>query len=127
MDAPVWDLTVLTKTRERLLAGDVAVSFLLAVMGDSAVKRLLSAEHFSLDGALIDAWASTKSFRRKDGQDEPPTGPGRNAERSFRGEKRSNETHESTTDPVARLYRKVQGQPSRLCLMGHLLIETAMG
>ena len=123
MDAPVWDVTVFTKNRERLLEGDVAVSFLLAVMGDPAVKRLLSTEHFSVDGTLIDAWASMKSFRRKDGQDDPPCGPGRNAERDFRGEKRSNETHASTTDPDARLYGKSNGQPSRLCFMGHLLIE----
>lgn len=127
MDAPVWDVTVFTKNRERLLEGDVAVSFLLAVMGDPAVKRLLSTEHFSVDGTLIDAWASMKSFRRKDGKDEPPAGPGRNAERDFRGEKRSNETHASTTDPDARLYRKSNGQPSRLCFMGRLLIENRHG
>ncbi len=82
MDAPVWDVTVFTKNRERLLDGDVAVSFLVAVMGDPAVKRLLSTEHFSVDGTLIDAWASMNSFRRKDGADEPPAGPGRNAERT---------------------------------------------
>jgi transposase len=81
MDAPVWDVTVFTKNRERLLAGDVAVSFLLAIMGDPAVKRLLSTEHFSVDGTLIDAWASMKSFRPKGGQDDPPSGPGRNGER----------------------------------------------
>ena len=127
MDAPVWDVTVFTKNRDRLLQGDVAVSFLLAVMGDPPVKRLLSTEHFSVDGTLIDAWASMKSFRRKDGQDEPPSGPGRNAERDFRGDKRSNETHASTTDPDARLYRKSSGQPSRLCFMGHLLIENRNG
>jgi transposase len=128
MDAPVWDVTVFTKNRERLLDGDVAVSFLVAVMGDPAVKRLLSTEHFSVDGTLIDAWASMKSFRRKDGADEPPpSGPSRNAERDFRGEKRSNETHASTTDPDARLYRKADGQPSRLCFMGHLLIENRHG
>jgi transposase len=127
MDAPVWDVTVFTKNRERLLAGDVAVSFLLAVLADPAVKRLLSTEHFSVDGTLIDAWASMKSFRRKDGSDEPPPGSGRNAERDFRGEKRNNETHASTTDPDARLYRKSDGQPSRLCFMGHLLIENRYG
>jgi len=88
MDAAVWDVTVFTKNRERLLEGEVAVSFLLAVMGDAAVKRLLSTEHFSVDGTLIDAWASMKSFRRKDGTGEPPTGPGGNAERDFRGEPR---------------------------------------
>ena len=127
MDAPVWDVTVFTKNRERLLEGDVAVSFLLAVMGDPAIKRLLSTEHFSVDGTLIDAWASMKSFRRKDGRDGPPSGSGRNAERDFRGEKRSNETHASTTDPDARLYRKSSGQPSRLCFMGHLLMENRHG
>jgi Transposase DDE domain len=127
MDAPVWDVTVFTKNRERLLAGDVAVSFLLAVMADPAVKRLLSTEHFSVDGTLIDAWASMKSFRRKGGTDEPPSGPGRNAERDFRGEKRSNETHALITDPDARLYRKSNGQPSRLCFMGHLLMENRHG
>jgi transposase len=127
MDAPVWDVTVFTKNRERLLAGDVAVSFLLAVMGDPAVKRLLSTEHFSVDGTLIDAWASMKSFRRKDGGDDPPAGSGRNAERDFHGEKRSNETHVSTTDPDARPYKKSRGQPSRLCYMGHLLIENRHG
>jgi transposase len=127
MDAPVWDVTVFTKNRERLLEGEVAVSFLLAVMGDPAVKRLLSSEHFSVDGTLIDAWASMKSFRRKDGMDDPPSGSGRNAERNFRNEKRSNATHASTTDPDARLYRKSDGQPSRLCFMGHLLIENRHG
>ena len=127
MDAPVWDVTVFTKNRQRLLEGDVAVSFLLAVMGDPAVDQLLSTEHFSVDGTLIDAWASMKSFRRKDGADEPPAGPGRNAERDFRGDKRSNETHASTTDPDARLYRKSNGQPSRLCFMGHLLMENRHG
>jgi transposase len=127
MDAPVWDVTVFTKNRERLLAGDIAVGFLLAVMGDPAVKRLLSHEHFSVDGTLIDAWASMKSFRRTDGGDDGPASPGRNAERDFRGERRSNETHASTTDPEARLYRKSQGQPSRLCYMGHLLIENRNG
>src|SRR5438067_1850246 len=85
MDAPVWDVTVFTKNRERLLAGDIAVAFLLSVMGDPAVKRRLSHEHFSVDGTLIDAWASMKSFRRKDGGDDDPSGSGRNAERDFRG------------------------------------------
>jgi Transposase DDE domain len=120
-------VTVFTKNRERLLAGDIAVAFLLSVMGEPAVKRLLSNEHFSVDGTLIDAWASMKSFRRKDGSDDDPSGSGRNAERDFRGDKRSNETHASTTDPDARLYRKSSGQPSRLCYMGHLLIENRHG
>jgi IS5 family transposase len=127
MDAPVWDVTVFTKNSERLLAGDIAVAFLLSVMGEPAVKRLLSNEHFSVDGTLINAWASMKSFRRKDGSDDDPSGSGCNAERDFRGDKRSNETHASTTDPDARLYRKSSGQPSRLCYMGHLLIENRHG
>ncbi len=127
MDAPVWDVTVFTKNRERLLAGDIAVAFLLTVMGDPAVKQLLSKEHFSVDGTLIDAWASMKSFRRKDGSDDDPSGPGRNAERDFRGDKRSNETHASVTDPDARLYRKSNGQPCRLCCMGQVLIENRHG
>ena len=118
MDAPVWDVTVFTKNRERLLADDIAVAFLLSVMGDPAVKQLLSSEHFSVDGTLIDAWASMKSFRRKDGSDDEPSGPGRNAERNFRGEKRSNDTHASVTDPDARLYRKSRGQPSPALLHG---------
>jgi transposase len=127
MDAPVWDVTVFTKNRERLLAGDIAVAFLLSIMGDPAVKKLLSNDHFSVDGTLIDAWASMKSFRRKDGSDDNSSGSGRNAERNFRGDKRSNETHASVTDPDARLYRKSNGQRSRLCYMGHLLIENRNG
>jgi transposase len=127
MDAPVWDVTVFTKNRERLLAGNIAIEFLTAVISDPAIKGLLSNEHFSVDGTLIDAWASMKSFRRKDGTDDGPASPGRNAERDFHGEQRSNETHASTTDPDARLYRKARGQPSRLCYMSHLLIENRNG
>lgn len=82
------------------------------------MKRLLSSEHFSVDGTLLDAWASIKSFRRKDGNDNDASGGGRNAERDFHKEKRSNETHRSTTDPEARLYKKGDGQPARLCYMG---------
>lgn len=126
MDAPVWDVTVFTKNRERLLAGDTAVAFLLSVMGDAAVKRLLSNERVSVDGTLIDAWASTKSVRRKDGSDGDPSGPGRNAKR-LPESKRSDETHASVTDPDPRLYRESDGQPSRFCYMGHLLIENRHG
>jgi transposase len=122
MDAPIWDATVFTKNRERLLEGDVAAKFMAAVLAQPRVKRLLSDDHFSVDGTLIEAWASMKSFRPKDGSDEPP-GPGRNAERNFHGEKRSNETHKSTTDPEAKLYRKADGQPAKLCYMGHVLME----
>ena len=126
MDASVWHPTVFTHNRDRLLAADVARDFLAALMGLKAVKRLLSCDHFSVDGTLIEAWASMKSFRPKDGSGEPP-GPGRNGERSFHKEKRSNETHASTTDPDAKLYRKADGQPSRLCFMGHVLMENRNG
>jgi transposase len=105
MDAPVWDVTVFTKNRDRLLAGEVAVRFLAAVVAQAQGRKLLSKDHFSVDGTLIEAWASLKSFRPRDGSGEPP-GPGRNGERDFHGERCSNETHASTTDPEARLYRK---------------------
>jgi transposase len=126
MDAPVWDVTVFTKNRERLLEGDVARGFLRAILVDPTLKRLLSSEHFSVDGTLIEAWASMKSFRPKDGGDEPPAAA-RNGERDFRGERRSNATHASTTDPDARLYRKARGQAAKLCYMGHLLMENRNG
>jgi transposase len=126
MDAQVWHPTVFAKNRDRLLEADVAREFLAGLIGLPQVKRLLSDEHFSVDGTLIDAWASMKSFRPKDGSGEPP-GPGSNGERNFRGEKRSNATHASTTDPDARLYRKGDGQSSRLCFMGHALMENRNG
>jgi transposase len=122
IEAPVWDVTVFTKNRDRLLEGDIARGFLQAILADPQVKRLLSNDHFLVDGTLIEAWASMKSFRPKDGSGEPP-GPGRNGERDFHGEKRSNETHASTTDPDARLYKKAEGQASKLCHMGHVMIE----
>ena len=124
VDAPVWDATVYSKNRDRLVAGDVAARFLQAVLRGERVRWLLSDEHFSVDGTLIEAWASMKSFRRSDGDDDDAP-PGRNAERDFRGERRSNATHASATDPDARLYRKGDGQSSRLCYMGHLLMENA--
>ena len=126
MDAPVWDVTVFTKNRDRLLEGDIASAFLQALLADPQVKPLLSDDHFSVDGTLIEAWASMKSFRPKDGSGEPPT-EGRNGERDFRGEKRSNETHASTTDPDARLYKKAEGQASKLCHMGHVVMENRSG
>lgn len=95
VDDPVWDASVFSKNRDRLLAGEVAQRFLAELLARPEVKRLLSSEHFSVDGTLIQAWASQKSFRRKDGGDEPP-GPGRNGEKDFKGEKRSNATHVST-------------------------------
>src|SRR5579862_6972436 len=126
MDAEVWHPTVFTHNRDRLLEAEVAHQFLAALLTPPQVKKLLSSEHFSVDGTLIDAWASMKSFRPKDGSGEPPA-PGRNGERNFRGEKRSNETHASTTDPDARLFRKSAGQPSQLCHMAHVLMENRNG
>jgi transposase len=128
MDAAVWHPTGFTHNRDRLLQADVARAFLQGLLALKQVKRLLSSEHFSVDGTLIDAWCSMKSFVPKDKGDEPPAPPpGRNAERDFRGETRSNETHASTTDPDARLYRKSQGQPARLCYTGHVLMENRNG
>ena len=105
----------------------MARKFLAAVVAQARRRELLSDEHFSVDGTLIDAWASMKSFRPKDGGDDDAPPAGRNAERDFRGQKRSNETHSSSTDPDARLYRKGNGQSSRLCFMGHLLMENRNG
>jgi transposase len=126
MDAAVWDVTVFTKNRERLVRGEIARAFFQAVLAAPEVKPLLSSEHFSVDGTLLDAWASMKSFRPKDGSGEPPA-PGRNGERDFHGEKRSNETHASTTDPDARLARKSDGQTARLCYAGHVVMENRHG
>jgi len=138
MDAPVWDVSVFTKNRERLLSGDIAVQFLTALLAQPRVKALLSDDHFSVDGTLIEAWASLKSFRPKDadpgqggagpsGPDQTPVAGGRNREVNFHGEKRSNETHASTTDPQARLLRKGKGKEAKLCFMGHLLMENRHG
>ena len=100
------------------------MKFLNAVLAQPRVKQLLSTDHFSVDGTLIEAWASMKSFRPKGRSDEPPSeGGGRNREADFHGEKRSNETHESTTDPEARLYRKGPGKEAKLCFIGHALME----
>ena len=123
MDERVWDATVYSKNRDRLVAGDVAARLLQAVLRGERVRRLLSEEHFSVDGTLIEAWASMKSFRpREGGGDDAPGSGGRNAERDFRVERRSNATHASSTDADARLYGKGRGQSSRLCFMGHLLM-----
>src|SRR4249919_662976 len=104
IDDAVWDATVFTKNRDRLLDAEVAAQFMAAVLAHREVRPLLSSDHFSVDGTLVEAWASLKSFRAKDGSDEPPS-PGRNGERQFKGETRKNDTHESTTDPDAKLYR----------------------
>ena len=122
LDAAVWDATVFTKNRERLIEGDIAGKFRAAVLNQGRVKALLSDDHFSVDGTLIEAWASMKSFRPKDGSGEPPAA-GRNGERDFHGEKRCNQKHASTTDLDARLYRKGPGQPAKLACLGHILME----
>jgi hypothetical protein len=109
-----------------LLQGDIAREFLAAILVDPQVRPLLSSEHFSVDGTLIEAWASMKSFRPKDGSGEPPA-PGRNGERDFHGEKRSNQTHASSTDPDARLYKKSPGSAAKLCHMGHVVMENRNG
>jgi transposase len=166
IDDPVWVPTVFSKNRDRLLTTDIARKFLAAILADKAVAPLLSDEHFSVDGTLIQAWASMKSFQPKEpagnseppaggdagsGQDdsvptaEPPSGAtvgpnqdaaapaaeaplaGRNAEVSFHGQKRSNDTHASRTDPEARLYRKGPGKEAKLCFMGHALMENRSG
>ena len=126
VDDAVWDSTVFTKNRDRLLDGEVAAKFFATVLDHARVCGLLSDEHFSVDGTLIRAWASMKSFRPKDGAGKPPA-LGRNGERDFRGERRSNETHRSTTDEDARLFRKADGQASQLCFMGHVLMENRNG
>ena len=118
IDDPAWDHSSFSKNRDRLLEGDIAAKFLTAVLAQPRVKRLLSTEHFSVDGTLIEAWASMKSVRPKDGSHDPPASGGRNAEANFRGERRSNETHASTTDPDARLYRKGVGQGGQAVLHG---------
>jgi len=127
VDEAVWDHSSFSKNRDRLLRGEIAAKFLRAVIAQPKVRRLVSSDHFSVDGTLIEAWASIKSFRRKDGNDDDTQGPGRNAERDFHNEKRSNETHQSTTDPEARLYKKGKGQPARLCYIGHALMENRNG
>jgi transposase len=127
IDDPAWDHSTFSKNRDRLLEGDIAAKFLAAVLAQPRVKRLLSSDHFSVDGTLIEAWASVKSFRPKDGSDEPPADSGRNTEVNFRGEKRSNVTHASTTDPDAKLYRKGPGKEAKLCFMGHGLMENRSG
>jgi hypothetical protein len=113
----VWDATTFTKNRDRLLDGEVARKFLTAVLSQDKVKRLLSSDHFSVDGPLLEAWASPKSFRATDGSGEPP-GLGRNGERDFHGERRTNDTHASTTDPDARLFRKGPGKRGRAVFHG---------
>ena len=127
IDDPVWDHSAFTKNRDRLLEGEIAAKLLEAVLSQPQVKRLLSSEHFSVDGTLIQAWASMKSFKPKQPPNNDDGRGGRNAPADFRGQKRSNDTHQSTTDPDARLYRKGPGMEARLCFIGHGLMENRSG
>src|SRR6267143_1365565 len=127
IDDPVWDVTVFTKNRERLLVGEVAQGFFNAVLDQAGAQGLLSNQHFTVDGTLIEAWAGHKSFKRKgDDQPTPPDDPG-NPSVNFHGERRSNATHQSTTDPEARLARKGPGKEARLCYAGHVQMDNRHG
>ncbi|MEL7088365.1 MAG: IS5 family transposase [Planctomycetota bacterium] len=126
IDDAVWDHSTFSKNRDRLLEADVAAMLLEAVLRHKKVRRFLSNEHFSVDGTLVEAWASMKSVRAKDGSDEPP-GPGRNGEADFHGKSRKNDTHASTTDPAAKLFKKGNGKEAKLCFIGHALMENRSG
>jgi transposase len=125
LDEKPWDATVFSKNRDRLLKAEISAHFFAAVLAQARREQLLSSEHFTVDGTLLEAWASIKSFRPKDG---PPEGPvGRNEERDFKGQKLSNATHASVTDPEAKLYRKSSQQGADLYYMGHTLMENRNG
>jgi transposase len=128
MDDAVWDVTVFTKNRERFLDGEIAEKFFAAVLDRARDAGLLSDEHFTVDGTLIEAWASHKSFKPKNDDDSPPAdGAGKNANVDFKGRSRSNATHASTTDPDARLYKKSAGSPAKLGYLGHVMTENRNG
>jgi hypothetical protein len=126
LDDAVWDASTYSKNRERLLDGDIAQGFFAAVLAQAREQHLLSAEHFTVDGTLLEAWASHKSFRPKDEPPAPPAG-GSNPTVDFRGTPRTNDTHASRTDPEARLYKKSAGTEARLCYLGHALMENRSG
>jgi transposase len=127
MDEPIWDHSTFSKNRDRLLEGDVADAFFDAVLAEAQAQRLLSDEHFTVDGTLLEVWASHKSFRPKAGDSSaPPDDPG-NPTVNYRGERRTNATHQSTTDPDARLYKKGVGRPAQLAYLGHVLMENRSG
>ena len=126
VDDPVWVPTVFSKNRDRLLGAEVARKFLAELLTHKEVRALLSDEHFSVDGTQVQAWASMKSFVAKDGSGEPPS-PGCNGERDFHGEKRSNETHASTTEPEAKLYKKGKGKEAKLSYIGNVMTENRNG
>jgi len=125
IDEAVWAPTTFTKNRDRLLDGDIATAFFEAVLIHADTARLLSHEHFTVDGTLLEAWASHKSFKPRDTPPDPPAGG--NASVDFRGQRRANATHQSTTDPNARLYKKGVGRPAQLAYGGHLLMENRSG
>ena len=125
MDDAVWSPTTFTKNRDRLLSGDIAAAFFDAVLIHAECERLLSDDHFTVDGTLLEAWASQKSFRPRD--QDPPAGGGSNPTVNFHGHRRSNATHQSTTDPDARLYKKARGREARLGYLGHVLMEHRSG
>ena len=116
-----------SKNRDRLLEGNIAARFLAAVLDQPRVKKLLSTEHFTVDGTLIEAWASLKSFKPRDGSDEPPAGGGRNTEADFHGKKRSNETHVSTNGSRCTALPQGAGKEAKLCFIGHGLMENRHG
>jgi len=126
MDEPVWDATTFTKNRDRLLDGDIAEAFFQEVLAAAQAAGLISNEHFTVDGTLLEAWASQKSFRRRDTPPDTPDDPG-NPTVNFRGDERKNDTHQSTTDPDARLYKKSHGSEAKLAYLGHLLTENRHG
>jgi transposase len=128
MDDKVWDHSTFSKNRDRLIDHDVATRFFVTIRRQAQKADLLSNEHFSVDGTLIEAWASMKSFRPKDDEDQdPPSAGGRNAEVDFKGQRRKNDTHQSTTDPDCRLLKKGKGKEAKLCFMGHALMENRNG
>lgn len=129
MDEPVWDPTTFTKNRQRLLDGDIAQAFFTRVLAQARARDLLSEEHFTVDGTLLEAWAGLKSFRPKDEDptDQPPPDDPGNPTVNFHGQRRSNATHHSTTDPEARLHRKGNGREAKLYYMGHVLMENRHG
>jgi IS5 family transposase len=129
LDAPVWDHSTFTKNRDRLLQSDIARLFFSKVVERARKRKFLSDEHFTVDGTLIEAWASMKSFQPKNPENSNKGGSegSRNPERNFHGEQRKNATHESKTDKEARLYKKSKGSESKLAYMGHVLMENRNG
>jgi transposase len=125
MDDAVWAPTTFTKNRDRLLDGDIAAAFFDAVLIHADTERLLSDEHFTVDGTMLEAWASQKSFRPRD--QDPPADGGGNPTANFHGQRRTNATHQSTTDPDARLYKKARGREARLGYLGHVMMEHRSG